>query len=208
MNAKLIPCPVCAREVSIQAGSCPNCGHPLRLVFPHETQPRRQHGIFYYVFFGTVSVFLTLFILGFIGCLGPIAIGSFMAAKQKAEHRQVEQKQAEVVAQRQAAENAAAQKQIEEDRQAEAQRKAEDDLAKAKKTEQTKAATTKFLFDQAILGGPMAQYRLAQKYIAGDGVPLDLNRAKFWLQCSCTNGYADGCTLLQKIQSGQMTSKP
>lgn len=218
MNANLTRCPVCAREVSIHAESCPGCGQPFRSVPPREIstyeRSRKQHGIFYYAFFGTISVMLTIFILGFIGCLGPLAIGSFMAAKQKAERQQVEQKQAAEVADRQAAVSAAAQKQIEEDQRIEAQRKAAEELAKSKHDQETKSATIKFLSDQAILGRPMAQYRLAEKYISGDGVSIDLDRAKFWLQASCTNGYSEASNLLQKIErqglpsSGQITSKP
>lgn len=27
---KLIPCPVCAMQISSEAASCPRCGHPIR----------------------------------------------------------------------------------------------------------------------------------------------------------------------------------
>jgi TPR repeat protein len=86
--------------------------------------------------------------------------------------------------------------------------KAADDLAKAKKDEQGKTAAIKFLKEKAAEGAPMSQYRLAEKYLKGDGVPMDIEQAKFWLQCSCTNGYAEASNLLQKIQREQLTAKP
>jgi hypothetical protein len=80
--------------------------------------------------------------------------------------------------------------------------------AQSKKNEQGKVAAIKFLKEKAAEGAPMAQYRLAEKYFKGDGVPIDIGLAKFWLQASCTNGYAEASNLLQKIQFGQITAKP
>jgi len=89
-----------------------------------------------------------------------------------------------------------------------AAQKALADAAQAKKDEQGKAAAIKFLKEKAAEGAPMSQYRLAEKYLKGDGVPIDMQQAKFWLQCSCTNGYADASNLLHKIQIESLTSKP
>jgi len=83
-----------------------------------------------------------------------------------------------------------------------AAQKVADDAIKAKKDEQGKIAAIKFLKEKAAEGAPMSQYRLAEKYLKGDGVPMDVEQAKFWLQCSCTNGYADATNLLQKVNRG------
>jgi hypothetical protein len=99
-------------------------------------------------------------------------------------------------------------------RNAMATQKAAADAAQAKKEEQGKAAAIKFLKEKAADGGAMSQYSLAQKYLKGDGVPIDVEQAKAWLRASCTNGYSDACALLQKIAVGttstspQITSKP
>jgi len=52
-NAKLTNCRDCGREVSLVAYSCPHCGATFR----------RKHGVFYYVFVGTLSLIGTLAIL-------------------------------------------------------------------------------------------------------------------------------------------------
>lgn len=78
--------------------------------------------------------------------------------------------------------------------------KAANDLIQSKKDQQGKVAAIKFLQEKAAEGAPMSQYRLAEKYLKGDGVPIDIEQAKFWLQASCTNGYSEASNLLQKIQ--------
>ncbi len=70
------------------------------------------------------------------------------------------------------------------------------------------AATIKFLQDKAAEGSPMAQYRLGEKYVKGDGVEANLELAKFWLQAACTNGSIEASNLLSKLQSGQITVRP
>jgi hypothetical protein len=202
MNPTLIHCPACNREISVLAESCPGCG------IPFGAKRQSGHGVFYYVFFGTISLIATVFILGFIGCFGTLFVGSVAVAKHQAERQATEQARAAEEAERQAHIEALAQQEAKAREQAEAEKKANDDLIKSKKEEQTKSATIKFLSEQAILGMPMAQYRLAQKYIAGDGVAMDLDRARFWLEASCTNGYAEASNLLQKMQKEISQRKP
>jgi TPR repeat protein len=209
-NQTLIHCPACNREISILAESCPGCG------IPFGSKQRSRHGVFYYVFFGTISLIATFFLLGFFGLFGTVFLGSFMSARESA--REVAQQQASRTndaASRLA--EAQRRRQLEKEEEARATQKAADDfarirqdaydLARIQKDEEFKAATIKFLKEKAAEGGPMSQYRLAEKYLKGDGVPADLDQAKFWLQCSCTNGYAEASNLLHKIQSGGITAK-
>lgn len=79
--------------------------------------------------------------------------------------------------------------------------KATNDLIQSKRDSESKSATIKFLKEKAAEGAPMAQYRLAEKYLKGDGVPRDVEQAKFWLEASCTNGYVEASNLLHKIKN-------
>jgi hypothetical protein len=65
--------------VSVNADSCPHCG----AVF----LKRKQHGVFYYVFWGVVSLAVTCFIL-LVGVPAAfMASGAFMRARERAQTR-------------------------------------------------------------------------------------------------------------------------
>jgi predicted RNA-binding Zn-ribbon protein involved in translation (DUF1610 family) len=52
-SSKLAACKDCGTPVSVHARSCPRCGAPLK----------RKHGVFYYVFWGALSLIATVLIV-------------------------------------------------------------------------------------------------------------------------------------------------
>jgi predicted RNA-binding Zn-ribbon protein involved in translation (DUF1610 family) len=51
----LRPCADCYKEISIHAEFCPHCGSPVN--------PKKRHGVFFYVFWGVVSLIATVVVL-------------------------------------------------------------------------------------------------------------------------------------------------
>jgi predicted RNA-binding Zn-ribbon protein involved in translation (DUF1610 family) len=77
-GSNLRTCKDCGHQVSIHADTCPYCGAAF--------MRRSQHGVFYYVFWGVVSLGITAFILGV--CLPAliVGIGIFSSARFKAQN--------------------------------------------------------------------------------------------------------------------------
>ncbi len=72
-------CADCGHQVSRHADACPHCGASFK----------KRHGVFFYVFWGVVSLFATIFILWilavvFLG-IGFVAVPAFMAARHEAQ---------------------------------------------------------------------------------------------------------------------------
>ncbi len=74
-NPNLRRCADCGREVSIRAESCPNCG----ATFVRKT----KHGVFFYVFWGVISLIVTGVILTF-GLLMVGVVGGWLAGVHEA----------------------------------------------------------------------------------------------------------------------------
>jgi hypothetical protein len=51
----LIPCPTCSKEISSQASTCPNCGHPVAQGTTH--QPRTSRS-------GVIGLLIVLLLIG------------------------------------------------------------------------------------------------------------------------------------------------
>jgi rRNA maturation protein Nop10 len=75
-------CKDCGNQVSRNADSCPQCGASFK----------RKHGVFFYVFWGVISLFATFFILGILlfalfalGIIGTTAIPAFVKARADAQ---------------------------------------------------------------------------------------------------------------------------
>jgi hypothetical protein len=67
VNPNLRRCADCGKDVSIRAESCPNCGAAF--------VRRKKHGVFFYVFWGVISLIVT----GVILTLGLLMLGGFFA---------------------------------------------------------------------------------------------------------------------------------
>lgn len=72
-------CRDCGGQVSIHADACPHCGASFK----------KRHGVFFYVFWGVVSLFATIFILWillvvFLG-IGFVAVPAFVAARHESQ---------------------------------------------------------------------------------------------------------------------------
>ena len=57
--ANLMPCPSCGQEVSLQAASCPKCGHPFRSVAASTSM-----NVWDFVGFGVCGVGIVMFLGG------------------------------------------------------------------------------------------------------------------------------------------------
>ena len=55
--------------------------------------------------------------------------------------------------------------------------------------------------DRAEKGSDPAQYALGMRYLTGDGVPKDLEKAKKWLRESAKNGNADAKKKLPEVEA-------
>lgn len=72
-------CKDCGKSISVHAELCPHCGASFK----------KRHGVFFYVFWGVVSLFATVFILWivlavFLG-IGFVAVPAFVAARHEAQ---------------------------------------------------------------------------------------------------------------------------
>lgn len=80
-SKNLRTCADCGHQVSRNADACPQCGASFK----------RRHGIFFYVFWGVISLFATIFILWillmvFLG-VGFVAVPAFVAARHESQAR-------------------------------------------------------------------------------------------------------------------------
>lgn len=71
-------CNDCGRAVSVHAESCPHCGAAF--------VTRKDHGVFYYVFWGVISLAVTLFLLFVVVPLALLAFGIALPAFNNARH--------------------------------------------------------------------------------------------------------------------------
>src|SRR5881394_3185291 len=71
-----------------------------------------------------------------------------------------------------------------------------------KKMEESAEAKKKLQWqmERAEKGSDPAQYALGMRYVTGDGVPKDLEKAKKWLRESAKNGNADGKKKLPEVE--------
>ena len=65
--------------------------------------------------------------------------------------------------------------------------------------EKRNAAAIQFIKERAASGSGVFQLRLAEKYIAGEGVETNLALARLWLLAACTNGESQASNLLHKL---------
>jgi hypothetical protein len=68
-NKRMGVCFDCNREVSRRADVCPHCGAPMKA----------KKGVFYYVFVGTVSLIVTLIVLGLLLAFGGAILAGLSA---------------------------------------------------------------------------------------------------------------------------------
>ncbi len=69
----------------------------------------------------------------------------------------------------------------------------------APKTPEADADALRVQRQQAINGAPAAQYALARRYLAGDGVPKDEQAARFWMAKAAAKGHAEAKAALLKL---------
>lgn len=72
-------CRDCGGQVSVHADNCPHCGASFK----------KRHGVFFYVFWGVVSLFATIFILWILLAvvlgIGFVAVPAFVAARHESQ---------------------------------------------------------------------------------------------------------------------------
>ena len=79
------------------------------------------------------------------------------------------------------------------------QKKAADE-AQRKRKQESDAKVLEFIKRKAGEGSGSYQVRLAERYLKGDGVPVDEGLAKFWLGCACTNGESTATNMLKELR--------
>lgn len=102
-----IACPSCREHIEFPVTmlgwviDCPHCGLSTALNVPGfekkavpttitQAPPAARHGVFYYVFWGVVSLGVTLIILSFLTMFGTVALGSFLSGRHNAKAHQAE----------------------------------------------------------------------------------------------------------------------
>ena len=93
-----IGCPHCQQHIAFsesnvgQVIACPSCGLSVGLNVPGYTPQKKTHGVFYYVFWGVVSLIGTIVILSAVWVLflgGLIAYPTFVKAKHDSHQNNV-----------------------------------------------------------------------------------------------------------------------
>jgi hypothetical protein len=73
--------------------------------------------------------------------------------------------------------------------------------ATAKKKTALAAAALKFNQDQAAAGNPAGQYRLAQRYLVGDGVETNVDQARELFAAAARQGHSEAAAALARLAS-------
>ena len=76
-NPNLRTCRDCGNSVSIHAEVCPKCGATFAR--------RKSHGVFFYVFWGVVSLIVTVTIVGMIAGILTVAVPAFLRGRREAQ---------------------------------------------------------------------------------------------------------------------------
>ena len=91
-----ISCPHCQQHVAFpehmigSAINCPSCGLSVGLNVPGYTPQKKTHGVFYYVFWGVVSLIITGIILSAVWFLFLGGMVAFEQAKHDAERQKAD----------------------------------------------------------------------------------------------------------------------
>jgi hypothetical protein len=104
MNEFKISCPHCQQHVAFpethigQVIACPACGLSVGLNVPGYAPQMKSHGVFYYVFWGVVSLIVTGFILFAVSVLFFGGASAWMQAKRYSEQAKTEKEMTELQA--------------------------------------------------------------------------------------------------------------
>ena len=84
MSDVKIKCPHCGQHIAFDSSAigqiinCPSCGLSVALNVAGLALTKKAHGVFYYVFFGVISLFATLFILLGVAIMLGIGVPAFV----------------------------------------------------------------------------------------------------------------------------------
>ena len=87
-EGNLRTCRDCGGDVSVHANACPHCGSSFRA----------RHSVFYYVFWGVVSLFVIIFMIGVGLAVVTVGLPAFFAGRQTAVLKAEDGKQAPAAA--------------------------------------------------------------------------------------------------------------
>lgn len=210
-------CPDCRAEVSPHAAACPKCGRPLK----------ESKSVFHYVFWGVVSLVVTVAILGAIAFLVVVVLGTISEVNARRERdaraqrieKEESEKSAAIAKEFSSRTNAPATPKDEVTARLEAKRAEDERPAIGKRewvtlppaeddpTNGTKARVFKFYKETAVSGDGYAQLRIARMYATGDGVEKDLAQAGRWFSNAALNGKPEASAEWAKINATNPPAK-
>jgi hypothetical protein len=76
---------------------------------------------------------------------------------------------------------------------------AADKITRIKHDSEGAAAAFKYAKEKATEGSGPFQLSLGKKYLKGEGTSQDLDQAKYWFECACTNNSSEASNMLRRI---------